>query len=130
MLRDGEAPEPYREGCNCARYVRLTHRIARLPPMMMRAPLGITCPHCGYRGETAVEDQSYRAHFFPGFRVQQLLYVYHDIVTAAVDRGGTLFHFFDSGSMEIPENETIEATNIECGNCDQTFPWSGPIWSL
>jgi hypothetical protein len=100
--------------------VPFASRVARLPQGWRRLPLGVTCPHCGYKGTADIEGEG--PQFFPGFRAQELLYVYHLVVGAALHRSGTIELLADIDTFEINEMEPPQETNLECGNCDQTFP--------
>lgn len=105
--------------------VPFASRVARLPQGWRRVPLGVTCPHCGYKGTTEIDGEG--PQFYPGFRAQELLYVYHLVVGAALHRGGEIDLLVDRETFEINELELPQQTNLECGNCDQTFPAPYPL---
>jgi hypothetical protein len=96
-----------------------------LPSFYTLAPLGLTCPHCGYDGEMEFKGEA--PCYFWGFRAQELLNVYHRIAGAAKHRFASTSLLADLDSFEIDTMEDAETTNIQCGNCFDTFPSRHPL---
>jgi hypothetical protein len=116
-------PEGEQQGVR--QHVHVSSRVARLPSFYTFAPLGLTYPHCGYDGEMEFKGEA--PCYFWGFRAQELLNVYHRIAGAATHRfGGTSF-LADLDSFEIDTMEDAHTTNIQCGNCFDTFPSRHPL---
>lgn len=122
---DPRSHPPEGEQQDVRQHVHVSSRVARLPSFYTLAPVGLTCPHCGYDGEMEFKGEA--PCYFWGFRVQELLNVYHRIAGAATHRfGGTSF-LADLDSFEIDTMEDAHTTNIQCGNCFDTFPSRHPL---
>ncbi len=105
--------------------VQLANGTARVPPFFKVVPPGLTCPHCGYAGIAG--DSAEGPAYFVGFRAQELLHVYHDVVGAAEHRSGGTCLLVDTFTFEIDTMEEARETNLVCGNCSGTFAAPHPL---
>jgi hypothetical protein len=122
---DPRSHPPERELHGAGQHVHVGGRVVRLPSFYTLAPLGLTCPHCGYDGGQTFRDGD--PGYFWGFQAQELLNVYHHIAGAAKHRFGGISLLADLDSFEIDTMEDAHATNIRCGNCFDTFPSPHPL---
>jgi hypothetical protein len=116
---------PGGEQQDARQHVHVSGRVARLPSFYTLAPLGLTCPHCGYGGEMTFNGEA--PCYFWGFRAQELLNVYHRIAGAAKHQFGGTSLLADLDSFEIDTMEDAHTTNVQCGNCFDTFPSLHPL---
>jgi hypothetical protein len=122
---DPRSCPPGSEQPGARQHVHVSGRVAFLPSFYTLAPLGLTCPHCGYDGEMEFKGEA--PCYFWGFRAQELLHVYHRIAGAAKYRFGGTSLLADLDSFEIDTMEEADTTNVQCGNCFDTFPSRHPL---